>query len=158
MLTIFQMASLSSLLMFIVVLPTLLHSLHIFDSVSNSISVFTTWRSIKMGGFRRFTSTEANEGVIRGHLGRIEPGDPLRVVAAPAWGERDMAWRLLKDHLGPAVDNGLTRKKMALKGKRMGTPIFLGVMSGSRLLLVVRYGVNMDDVQHFNFKDGSSWV
>ena len=64
-----------------------------------------------MGGFRRFTSTEANEGVIRGHLSRIEPGDPLRVVAAPAWGERDMAWRLLKDHLGPAVDNRLTRKK-----------------------------------------------
>ena len=30
-------------------------------------------------------STEAHEGVVRGHLGGVEPGDPLRVVAAPAW-------------------------------------------------------------------------
>ena len=120
------MASLSSLLMFIVVLPTLIHSLHIFDSVSNSISIFTTWRSIKMGRFRRFTSTEANEGVIRGHLGRIEPGDPLRVVATPAWGERDMAWRLLKDHFGPAKKNRLTRKKWLKMRNGWELPFFQG--------------------------------
>ena len=79
-----------------------------------------------MGGFRRFTSTEANEGVIRGHLGRIEPGDPLRVVATPAWGERDMAWRLLKDHFGPAVDSRLTRKKWLKIRNGWELPFFSG--------------------------------
>ena len=51
-------------------------------------STVSPWSSPHFDGS---TSTEAHEGVVRGHLGGVEPGDPLRVVAAPAWTGGDWA-------------------------------------------------------------------